>query len=158
MIMPRVIKRYDNRKLYDTEDKRYVSLSELAGLIRAGHDIQVVDNATESDITAQTLTKIISEEGARNLPLLQTDLLHELIRRGGKVVTGGAQQLLGSLDRALEVSLERLGFARDTRQELDRLKQRIAELEKIVTRLSVEASDELDSNGEHVSTQSSGRG
>lgn len=156
--MPRVIKRYDNRKLYDTEDKRYVSLSELAGLIRAGHDIQVVDNATESDITAQTLTKIISEEGARSLPLLQTDSLHELIRRGGKVVTGGAQQLLGSLDRALEVSLERLGFARDTRQELDRLKQRIAELEKIVTRLGVEASHEHDSNGEHVSTQSSGRG
>jgi polyhydroxyalkanoate synthesis repressor PhaR len=108
--MPRVIKRYENRKLYDTEDKRYVSLEELAGLIRAGHDIIVVDNATGSDITAQTLTKIISEEGSKHLPLLRTDSLHELVRWGGRAMTGGAEQLLRGLDRVLEVSLERLGF------------------------------------------------
>jgi polyhydroxyalkanoate synthesis repressor PhaR len=155
--MARIIKRYDNRKLYDTEDKRYVSLNELASLIRAGHDIRVLDNATESDITAQTLTKIISEEGSRQLPLLQADSLHELVRWGGKAVAGGAQQLKGSLDRILESSLERLGFARDTRQQMDRLKQRIEELEAVVTRLSMEASNELSSDGEHVSSRSGGR-
>lgn len=155
--MARIIKRYENRKLYDTEDKRYVSLSELAGLIRAGHDIQVLDNATDTDITAQTLTKIISEERSRQLPLLQSDSLHELVRWGGKAVAGGAQQLKGGLDRVLEASLERLGFARDTRQQLDRLKQRIDELEAVVTRLSKEAGNELSSDGEHVSSPSGGR-
>jgi polyhydroxyalkanoate synthesis repressor PhaR len=152
--MPRVIKRYENRKLYDTEDKRYVSLEELAGLIRAGHDIIVVDNATGSDITAQTLTKIISEEGSKHLPLLRTDSLHELVRWGGRAMTGGAEQLLRGLDRVLEVSLERLGFGRDTRQEMDRLRQRLEELEAVVTKLSMEVSHEHNDNGAHVSSQS----
>lgn len=151
--MARVIKRYENRKLYDTEDKRYVSLDEVAGLIRAGHDITVIDNATEGDITAQTLTKIISEEGSKHLPLLRTESLHELVRWGGRAVAGGAEQLLRGLDHVLEVSLERLGFGHETRQQMDRLKQRLEELEAVVTKLSMEASHEHNDNGAHVSSQ-----
>jgi len=155
--MARVIKRYDNRKLYDTEDKRYVSLDELAGLIRAGHVITVIDNATESDITAQTLTKIISEEGSKHLPLLQTDYLHELVRWGGRAVTGGAEQLRRGVDRVLEVSLERLGFGRDARQEIERLRQRLEELEAVVTKLSMEASNEHNDNDGARTASQSGR-
>lgn len=154
IFMARVIKRYENRKLYDTEDKRYVCLEEVASLIRAGHDVTVIDNATETDITAQTLTKIISEEGSKHLPLLKTDSLHELVRWGGRAVTGGAGQLLRGLDHALEVSLERLGFGRDTRQQMERLRQRLEELEAVVTKLTMEASHEHNDNGEHVSSQS----
>ena len=155
--MARVIKRYDNRKLYDTEDKRYVSLDELAGLIRAGHVITVIDNATESDITAQTLTKIISEEGSKHLPLLQTDYLHELVRWGGRAVTGGAEQLRRGVDRVLEVSLERLGFGRDARQEIERLRQRLEELEAVVTKLSMEESHEHNDNDGARTASQSGR-
>lgn len=152
-IMARAIKRYENRKLYDTEDKRYVSLEELAGLIRAGHDVTVIDNATETDITAQTLTKIINEEGSRHLPLLRTDSLHELVRWGGRAVAGGAEHLVRGLDHVLEVSLERLGFGRDTRQQVDRLRHRVEELEAVVIKLNMETNHEHNDNGASISIQ-----
>ena len=59
--MTRTIKRYDNRKLYDVDAKRYVRLSDLADMIRAGEDVAVVNNNTGSDLTAQTLAKILSD-------------------------------------------------------------------------------------------------
>lgn len=81
----RVIKRYSNRKLYDTKESRYVTLLELADLIRAGEDVQVIDNATKEDKTEVTLALIISEElktQPRDIPL---SALRSLIReRGGK--------------------------------------------------------------------------
>lgn len=58
----RMIKRYSNRKLYDTRDSRYVTLLEIAELVRAGEDVQVIDNATKEDKTDVTLALIISEE------------------------------------------------------------------------------------------------
>jgi polyhydroxyalkanoate synthesis repressor PhaR len=58
----RVVKRYSNRKLYDTKDSRYVTLLEVARLVRAGEDVQVIDNATKEDKTDVTLALIISEE------------------------------------------------------------------------------------------------
>lgn len=51
----RVIKRYSNRKLYDTKDSRYVTLLEIAEYVRAGEDVQVIDNATKEDKTDVTL-------------------------------------------------------------------------------------------------------
>ena len=77
--MIRLIKRYGSRKLYDTEESRYVSLEELAGWIRAGQQIRVIDNKTTDDVTSQTLTQIISEEGRKGTALLPNELLHELI-------------------------------------------------------------------------------
>ena len=54
--MIRLIKRYGSRKLYDTEESRYVSLDELASWIRRGQEIRVIDNKSSEDVTAQTLT------------------------------------------------------------------------------------------------------
>ncbi len=65
--MIRLIKRYGSRKLYDTEESRYVALDELAGWIRDGQQIKVIDNKTADDVTAQTLTQIISEEGRTDM-------------------------------------------------------------------------------------------
>ena len=56
------IKRYPNRKLYDTEAKRYVTLDELAGLIQAGADIQVIDHESGEDLTNVTLTQVVLEQ------------------------------------------------------------------------------------------------
>ena len=58
----KVIKRYPNRKLYDTDAKRYVRLNDIAKMIQAGHEIQVVDHTTQEDLTAVTLTQIIFEQ------------------------------------------------------------------------------------------------
>jgi len=73
--MIRLIKRYGSRKLYDTEESRYVSLDELAGWIRAGQQIRVIDNKTSDDVTSQTLTQIISEEGRKGTALLPNEML-----------------------------------------------------------------------------------
>ena len=61
--MARLIKRYGSRKLYDTSESRYVSLDEVAGFVRAGDEVQVIDNKSGQDTTAAILTQIISEEG-----------------------------------------------------------------------------------------------
>ena len=63
--MIRLIKRYESRKLYDTEESRYVSLDEISTWIRAGQEVRVMDNATNNDVTSQTLTQIILEEGRK---------------------------------------------------------------------------------------------
>ena len=133
--MARLIKRYENRKLYDMEQKHYVSLEELAGLIHQGHQVQVVENATGEDLTAQTLTKIIVEEDRQGRPGLPSEVLHELIRWGGKVVSTTADQFEQYLDRLVRASLERLGPVRQVREDLDRLKGRIAGLEGLITEL-----------------------
>ncbi len=58
----RVIKRYSNRKLYDTKDSRYVTLGQIAEMVRSGEDVQVLDNASREDKTEATLALILSEE------------------------------------------------------------------------------------------------
>ena len=77
----RVIKRYSNRKLYDTKDSRYVTLLQIAEMVRAGEEVQIIDNNTKDDLTEITLAQIIYEEQkahSRNVPL-QTlkDLIHQ---------------------------------------------------------------------------------
>ncbi len=79
--MTRTIKRYSNRKLYDTTDSRYVTLQELAALIRNGDDIRVVEHGTEQDLTAATLAQIIFEEEKRG-PRLSVEGLRRIIRSG----------------------------------------------------------------------------
>jgi polyhydroxyalkanoate synthesis repressor PhaR len=76
-----LVKKYGNRRLYDTEQSRYVRLDELAERIRGGADVRVVDAKTEADLTAPTLAQIIFEDrnAARLLPV---PLLIQLIRLG----------------------------------------------------------------------------
>ena len=80
----RVVKRYSNRKLYDTKDSRYVTLLQIAEMVRGGEEVQIIDNNTKEDLTEVTLAQIIYEEqkqkasSSRNVPL-QTlkDLIHQ---------------------------------------------------------------------------------
>lgn len=84
----RIIKRYSNRKLYDTRDSRYVTLLQIAEMVRAGEDVQIIDNATKEDKTEVTLALIISEElkaQPRSVPLGQ---LREMIQERGERLLG----------------------------------------------------------------------
>ncbi len=78
----RIIKRYTNRKLYDKQESRYVTLEEIARLVRRGEDVKVVDNETEDDLTAVTLAQIILEEEKNKTHLLSVPFLRKLIRTG----------------------------------------------------------------------------
>jgi polyhydroxyalkanoate synthesis repressor PhaR len=95
---PRVIKRYSNRKLYDTSDSRYVTLLQIAEMVRSGEEVQIIDNATKEDKTDITLALIISEElknKPRGIPL---STLKALIRsRGGKILSQLREGPLGRL-------------------------------------------------------------
>jgi polyhydroxyalkanoate synthesis repressor PhaR len=80
--MPYVIKRYSNRKLYDTQESRYVTLDEIEEMIRAGREVQVVDASTGDDLTSVTLTQIILESERNHRANLPSAFLHQLIKHG----------------------------------------------------------------------------
>lgn len=103
-----LIKRYPNRKLYDTRARRYVTLEEVAALIRDGQDVAVVDHATDEDLTAVTLAQILLGEARRRDDLPQS-LLAGLVRAGG--------QTLSTLRRALDAPLD---LGRQVNEEIDR--------------------------------------
>lgn len=79
----RVIKRYPNRKLYDTQAKQYITLESIAELIRSGLDVQVIDHTTGEDQTALTLSQIIFEQEKRQSGFLPRSILTNLIQAGG---------------------------------------------------------------------------
>lgn len=83
----RLIKRYPNRKLYDTEAKEYIKLEGIADLIRDGADIQVIDNASGEDLTTATLSQIIFDQTKRQNSFLPRSVLAGLIQAGGDSLT-----------------------------------------------------------------------
>jgi polyhydroxyalkanoate synthesis repressor PhaR len=127
--MVRLIKRYESRKLYDTEESRYVSLEDIAGWVRSGQEVRVVDNATSEDVTQQTLTQIILDEGRKGTSFLPNELLHELVRMGERAMSSGVEQLQHGVDRVLKASVDRLAPVRRAREEMALLRQRLEQLE-----------------------------
>jgi polyhydroxyalkanoate synthesis repressor PhaR len=81
---PKVIKRYTNRKLYDTVESRYVTLDEIAEMIKAGAEVKIIDNRTKDDLTSVTLAQIIFEE-EKKTSKMSLETLRDLIRHGGEV-------------------------------------------------------------------------
>jgi polyhydroxyalkanoate synthesis repressor PhaR len=94
----RTIKRYSNRKLYDTRQSRYVTLLQIAEMVRAGEDVQIIDNASKEDKTDVTLALIISEELKARPRAIPLATLKALIRhRGGKLLTQLRESPIGRL-------------------------------------------------------------
>lgn len=88
---PKIIKRYTNRKLYDTVESRYVTLDEIAAMIKEGTEVRIVDNRTKEDLTSVTLAQIIFEEEKKKnqMPL---SVLREIIRHPGESISGFIQK------------------------------------------------------------------
>jgi polyhydroxyalkanoate synthesis repressor PhaR len=152
-----VIKKYGNRRLYDTAASRYVNLDEVAGFIRQGQDVQVVDAKTGKDLTRVVLTQIITDD-ARDKPTgLPLELLRQLVVASDEVrrefvmwylksafdayqkVQSAVQTSLGDVQSAILSPVEMMrsflssppGAAprAETGSELDALRKRVAELE-----------------------------
>ena len=93
------IKKYANRRLYDTESSSYITLDRLAAMIREGRDFEVVDAKTGEDITHQVLTQIIVDEEARGSTLLPVNFLRQLIGLyGGQMQSAVPQYLEAAMD------------------------------------------------------------
>ena len=80
----RIIKRYANRKLYDTEHSRYVTLDQISEMIRHGDDVKIVDNKTKEDLTTVTLAQIIFEEEKKQRSFLPLGAMRNIIQSGGQ--------------------------------------------------------------------------
>lgn len=76
------LKKYANRRLYDAENSRHVTLDQVAAHIREGHDVEVVDAKTKEDVTAFILTQIVLEAAKSRNFLLPVPMLHLIIRYG----------------------------------------------------------------------------
>ena len=160
LVMARRIKRYDNRKLYDTETSEYVSLSDIAALVRQGNTVEVVDKATGEDITAQTLTQIILEEGRNGAPVIPPDLLHTLLRRSGEALDTGLDQIRSTVDGLMERSLGQLKrlVQSPRRRELDDLRRQLRHLEQRLSALldDLDAPSPSDSDAHRHPQEASG--
>lgn len=139
-MMPRVVKRYANRKLYDTQSSRYVSLDDVAGFVRGGEDVQVLDNSSGDDLTAVTLAQIILEDERRKKSFVSLPLLRDLVRGSGDAIADATQRASDVIDEFRAKAEETVSeFVTDSvsrrdafletiersRQSLDELQQRI---------------------------------
>ncbi|MBK6328295.1 MAG: pesticidal protein Cry15Aa [Chloroflexi bacterium] len=161
-----VIKRYPNRKLYDTEAKKYITLDGIAELIRKGEDIQVVDHTTDEDLTAVTLTQIIFEQEKKSSGFLPTSVLTGLVQAGGQTVNTLRRSLTSPLellnhvdqeiDKRLQSLTERGDLAKDEATRLrekllsdparmaeEKLNATASEIEKIVRSRGIPTRDEV---------------
>jgi polyhydroxyalkanoate synthesis repressor PhaR len=105
--MPVLIKRYANRKLYNTQTSRYITLKGIAELIEADEEVRVIDNETGEDITNVALSQILVDNHRSNSALSGT-LLSEMISRGGDAIYGAlrrgatdASESLGELQQSV---------------------------------------------------------
>jgi len=84
--VPRTIKRYANRKLYDTSESCYITLDEIADLVKDGVEVEIVDNTSKEDLTAVTLAQILFEAEKRKKRMLPLATLRTLIQSGGELI------------------------------------------------------------------------
>lgn len=146
----KVIRKYGNRRLYDTGTKRYVNLEEIAGMIRAGEEIQVVDAKTSEDLTRGILTQIIVEDSKTHNGGLPLEILRELIAFSGTSKHEGLTWYLRSAfdtyKRAQHAPIEFMRSLFTPRQhepdQLDELRHRIEELERLLAVKSGSAGGE----------------
>ena len=150
-----IIKKYGNRRLYDTAGSRYVNLDDLAALVREGKDVKVVDAKTGQDLTRVTLTQIITEDAKDKPTGLPLELLRQLIIASDEVrqefvmwylksafdtyqkVQDAVQSRLGEVQSAILSPVDMMkkflgGTPRpkvEPEREMDALRKRVAELE-----------------------------
>lgn len=157
-----VIKKYENRRLYDTTNSRYINLDEIAQLVKDGRDVKVVDAATGEDITRVVLTQIIMDDAKGADSAFPLDILRQMVIASGRATQEGALQYMkamfdmyqnayramapqlspfqfipGSGSRGREGSGAASAPAPETNgTEVDELKQRVEELESMISKMA----------------------
>lgn len=129
----RVIKRYSNRKLYDTEDKRYVTLEEVSALVRAGADVKVLDNETNEDLTTVTLSQILLEKERKHHNTLPKTFFTSVLQSGTKIREALAEKADRFFGPGLENALK--GLRIPSRSEFEALARTVAALEEKIAAL-----------------------
>jgi polyhydroxyalkanoate synthesis repressor PhaR len=130
----RVIKRYHNRKLYDTASSTYVTLEDIAELIKRGDEVQIIDNRSKADITGQTLAQIIFEEEKKKRSFLPLETLRSLIRTGGETLKELVQSefthVKSFVEEKVKPTVENIQSIPAVQNELKIIRERLEMLEK----------------------------
>ena len=148
-----LIKRYPNRKLYDTEAKHYVSLEGVAGLIRQGVEVKVIDHASGDDITNLVLTQVIAERERKQGGAMPQSLLAGLIQAGEQTLAAFRRGMAGSLEwvRQVDEEIERRVQSLVERGILEQEEGRLLSAE--LGAASVRASSALDLHEQGIPTR-----
>ena len=149
---PRVIRRYANRKLYDTEESQYVTLARIGEMVREGVDVRIVDARSGEDLTAETLARVVLEGERARRRRLPLGTLHQLIRSGEDLwnrqiarpvqtirsdAERRATELRDHTTRALDDFQRRIEeTVRSLRSAVERIGQPGGDIERIETRLA----------------------
>jgi polyhydroxyalkanoate synthesis repressor PhaR len=153
-----LIKRYANRKLYNTATSRYITLKGIAELIEAGEQVRVIDNETGEDITSVTLSQILvdTERASRRVP---GTVLSDLIQRSGDVLYSALKRGVGDASEGIEEfqrNVRRLLGREGSRREwiafaapdLDRMVQRA--VERVLRALDLPRRSDLEALENHI--------
>lgn len=139
--MPTPIKRYRNRKLYNTEIKRYITLEDVGKLIRGGSEIVVTDSVSGEDVTAHILTQVIMGQEKKGQGIFSHGLLMELIKARLDTLAAVKLLLQGSAD--WDGWLSSIGIP--TRQDVEKLSK---EIDNLSLAIDVVGQKEKESGGE----------
>jgi polyhydroxyalkanoate synthesis repressor PhaR len=137
---PKVIKRYTNRKLYDTVESRYVTLDEIADMIKTGQEVRVLDNRTKEDLTSVTLAQIIFEE-EKKTSKMSLRMLRDLIRHGGERAQAYVEERVEAAKAAAEQRVQTLltkGVATG-----DRARELVAASQEAVAQIQKKVDDRV---------------
>ena len=136
----RIIKKYDNRKLYDTSEKKYVAMNTLAELIKSGEEITVIDNRNGRDITSVVVSQLLSREKREDDRDDFPGVLIQVLRKGGGTIMDYAKNAdnfkiwIGkSIDKSINEVLGKMNLA--TRSQIKKLNETIDKLMKKVEHL-----------------------
>jgi polyhydroxyalkanoate synthesis repressor PhaR len=145
------IKKYANRRLYDTESSSYITLDRLAAMIREGRDFEVVDAKTGEDITHQVLTQIIVDEESRGATMLPVNFLRQLIGLYGGQMQGAVPQYLEAAMEAFQKNSATVAGAFGPNVFTDLAKRNMAMFEEAAQSLTgKKAKTESDGSGDEL--------
>jgi polyhydroxyalkanoate synthesis repressor PhaR len=103
-----LIKKYANRKLYDTTDKRYLTMDRLAELIKAGEEVSIVDNESGDDLTAAIVSQLLAREDAGGDKAVPSQVLMQMLRKGRGTLFGYGKKYVALWQSALTMSKDEI--------------------------------------------------
>ncbi len=136
----RLIKKYANRKMYDTHAKQYIGQSGVAGLIKKGEAVRIVEHTTGEDITAAVVSRLLGDENGPSKQRVPTNLLVQLLRRGGDTLTDYARKYTSLWQHAFTMAED----------EIDRLVNHLVKNKEIPLSEAKKVKKELSQFGEHL--------
>ena len=129
-----IIKKYENRRLYDTSNSRYVNLEDIAQMVREGTKVQVVDADSGEDLTRQVLTQIIAENAKVSDSAFPIDMLRQMVIASGRMGQEGMLGYMKAMSEMYESTFRAFCSARAVERAAvgRRVRRRIEDLERMV--------------------------